>query len=145
MANHTYLTGRLTADPELRATASGMEVSTMRLAVQRRRGKEGEDRGAFFINVVTFNGLAGVCNRYLSKGKRVLVSGQLDVQEWTGQDGVRRYTPQIIAEQVEFLDPPSSSSSGPAEQTSAQEAPAEQPSGEQSKPASRRSRTKAAA
>lgn len=145
MANHTYQTGRLTADPELRATGSGMEVSTMRLAVQRRRGKEGEDRGAFFINVVAFNGLAGVCNRYLSKGSRVLVSGQLDVQEWTGQDSVRRYTPQIIAEQVEFLDPSSSSSSKSAEQPATEQAPTEQPSGEQSKPASRRSRAKAAA
>ncbi len=144
MANHTYQTGRLTADPELRATASGMEISMMRLAVQRRRGKEGEDRGAFFINVVAFSGQASSCNRYLSKGSRVLVSGQLDVQEWTGQDGVRRYTPQIIAEQVEFLDPPSSNAE-PAEQPATEQAPAEQPSGEQSKPVSRRSRAKAAA
>jgi single-strand DNA-binding protein len=141
MANHTHQTGRLTADPELRVTTSGMEVCNMRLAVQRRRGKDGEDRGAFFINVVAFNGLAGVCNRYLHKGSRVLVEGQLDVEEWTGRDEMRRYTPKIIAEQVEFLDPPSSDSAPGEEpvESSQQEEP------EQAEPKPRRSRAKATA
>jgi len=109
MANSTHHTGRLTTDPTLR-TVGELEICNMRLAVQRRRGRGGEDRGAFFIDVVAFNGLAGICDKYLHKGSRILVDGHLDIQEWTGQDDVRRWTPKIIAEQVEFLDPAPSSS-----------------------------------
>jgi single-strand DNA-binding protein len=135
MANSTHHTGRLTADPVLR-TDGELQICDMRLAVQRRRGKGGEDRGAFFIDLVAFNGLAGICHKYLSKGSRVLVDGQLDVQEWTGQDEVRRYTPKIIADQVEFLDPRPESAEASSE-----------PSEEQSEPAKprRRQRAKAAA
>jgi single-strand DNA-binding protein len=103
MANSTLHTGRLTADPELRA-AGELEICDMRMAVQRRRGRNGEDRGAFFIPLVAFNGLAENCAKYLKKGSRILVVGQLDIQEWTGQDDVRRWTAKIIADQVEFLD-----------------------------------------
>jgi len=118
MANSTHHTGRLAADPKLR-TVDDLQVCNMRLAVQRRRGRGGEDRGAFFIDVVAFNGLAGICDKYLHKGSRILIDGHLDIQEWTGQDDVRRWTPKIIAEQVEFLDP--SPSSNAAEQAPADE------------------------
>lgn len=121
MANSTHHTGRLTTDPTLR-TVGELEICNMRLAVQRRRGRGGEDRGAFFIDVVAFNGLSGICDKYLHKGSRILVDGHLDIQEWTGQDDVRRWTPKIIAEQVEFLDP--APSNRPAE------AAAEQPADE---------------
>lgn len=104
MANSTHHTGRLAADPKLR-TVDDLQVCNMRLAVQRRRGRGGEDRGAFFIDVVAFNGLAGICDKYLHKGSRIQLDGHLDIQEWTGQDDVRRWTPKIIAEQIEFLDP----------------------------------------
>jgi single stranded DNA-binding protein len=84
--------------------------------VDRRRGRGGEDRGAFFIDLVAFNGLAKVCEQYLAKGSRILVDAQLDVQEWTGQDGNKRWTPKLIADQVEFLDPaPARDSSTEAE------------------------------
>ncbi len=115
MANSTHHTGRLTADPQLRSVGE-LQICDMRLAVQRRRGRGGEDRGAFFIDLVAFNGLAKVCEQYLAKGSRILVDGQLDVQEWTGQDGNKRWTPKLIADQVEFLDPaPARDSSTEAE------------------------------
>ncbi len=104
MANSTHHTGRLASAPQLR-TVNDLQICDMRLAVQRRRGRGGEDRGAFFIDLVAFNGLAKVCHQYLSKGSRILVDGQLDVQEWTGKDDVKRWTPKLIADQVEFLDP----------------------------------------
>lgn len=138
MANSTHHTGRLTADPELRVTPGGTEVCDMRLAVQRRRGKGGEDRGAFFIPVVAFNGLAGICGKYLKKGSRILVDGQLDVQEWTGQDEVRRWTAKIIADQVEFLD------QRKRENNDSDEEPSES-SSEESEPAKSRSRSRAKA
>ena len=145
MANHSYLTGRLTGDPELRSKGE-LDICRMRVAVQRRRGKDGEDRGAFFIDVTAFNGQAGVCAKYLHKGSRVLVAGQLDVQEWTGEDDVKRWTPKIIAEQVEFLDSPArkSEQEPPAPQ---QETTPQQDSPEQSEQpkARRRGRAKAAA
>ena len=111
MANSTHHTGRLASAPQLR-TVNDLQICDMRLAVQRRRGRGGEDRGAFFIDLVAFNGLAKVCHQYLSKGSRILVDGQLDVQEWTGQDDVKRWTPKLIADQVEFLDPAPSRDGG---------------------------------
>lgn len=113
MANSTHHTGRLASEPQLR-TVNELTICDMRLAVQRRRGRGGEDRGAFFIDLVAFNGLAKVCHQYLAKGSRILVDGQLDVQEWTGQDGVKRWTPKLIADQVEFLDPAPSKGGGQA-------------------------------
>jgi single-strand DNA-binding protein len=120
MANSTHHTGRLTADPQLRSVGE-LQICDMRLAVQRRRGRGGEDRGAFFIDLVAFNGLAKVCEQYLAKGSRILVDGQLDVQEWTGQDGNKRWTPKLIADQVEFLDP------APARDSSTEAEPEPQP------------------
>ena len=111
MANSTHHTGRLASEPQLRSVGE-LQICDMRLAVQRRRGRGGEDRGAFFIDLVAFNGLAKVCHQYLAKGSRILVDGQLDVQEWTGQDGVKRWTPNFIADQVEFLDPAPSKNGG---------------------------------
>ena len=112
MANSTHHTGRLASEPQLRSVGE-LQICDMRLAVQRRRGRGGEDRGAFFIDLVAFNGLAKVCHQYLAKGSRILVDGQLDVQEWTGQDGNKRWTPKLIADQVEFLDPAPARDSSP--------------------------------
>lgn len=135
MANSTHHTGRLASEPQLRSVGE-LQICDMRLAVQRRRGRGGEDRGAFFIDLVAFNGLAKVCHQYLSKGSRVLVDGQLDVQEWTGQDGVKRWTPKLIADQVEFLDPaPSRDGGQPSQPASDDEVAAKRQEREQTQAA----------
>ena len=77
----------------------------MRLAVQRRRGRDGEDRGAVFVDLTAFQGLASICGRYLAKGSRVAVQGRLELDEWEAEDGSPRRRHKVIAEQVEFLDP----------------------------------------
>ena len=101
--NSINLTGRLTADPELRETQSGAPVGNMRIAVARRRGRDGEDRGAVFVDVVTFGGLAQVCGEHLEKGRQVAVSGRLELDEWETDAGERRSRHKVIADEVEFL------------------------------------------
>ena len=102
--NSINLTGRLTQDPEGRSTQSGTAVCAMRLAVQRQKGREGEERGAVFVDVTAFAGLAEVCAKYLEKGRQVAVSGRLEHDEWQAGDGTKRQRHYVIAEAVEFLD-----------------------------------------
>jgi single-strand DNA-binding protein len=98
------LTGRLTNKPELRSTEKG-SVVTLRIAVQRRRGKHGQDRGAEFIEVTAFGSQAENCAEYLTKGRRVEIVGRLHHSEWDSDDG-RRQKPEVIADNVDFLDGP---------------------------------------
>ena len=102
--NSVNLIGRLTADPELRESGSGTSVGHLRLAVQRSKGKDGEDRGADFVDIVTFGRQAEVCGEYLAKGRRVGIVGRLNHREWEADDGSRRQKLEVIAENVEFLD-----------------------------------------
>ena len=101
--NTIQLIGRLTRDPELRSTPTGTEVTTLRLAVSRRK-KDGEDQGAVYIDVVSFNKQAEAVAEHLSKGRRVGVTGRLEYREWQGQDGSPHSKHEVIADQVEFLD-----------------------------------------
>jgi len=101
--NSITLTGRLTADPDVRDTDAGMAISQFRLAVQRRRSRDGEDRGAVYIDVVCFGGLAGSVAEYLEKGRQVAVTGRLEHDEWEADDGTRRSRHKVVADEVEFL------------------------------------------
>jgi single-strand DNA-binding protein len=103
MLNRVILIGRLTAAPELH-DRSGTQVGRLRLAVQRPRSKDGEDRGADFVDVTVFNNQAQVCNQYLAKGRRVAIEGRLQHSEWQAEDGSRRQKLEVIANSVEFLD-----------------------------------------
>ncbi len=106
--------GRLTADPELRHTGTGVATTTLRLAIPRRK-RNGEDQGAVYIDVVTFNAQAEAVAQHLAKGRRVAVTGRLEYREWKGQDGSPHSKHEIIADQVEFMEPPKTNGSGPAE------------------------------
>ena len=101
--NSLNLTGRLTADPEMRATHSTTAVTQFRLAIQRRRSREGDDRGAVYVDVVTFGGLAESVGEYLTKGRRVAVSGRLERDEWETGAGERRSRHKVVANELEFL------------------------------------------
>ncbi len=104
--NSINLTGRLTGDPELRSTYSDASVGQLRIAVPRRRGKQGEDRGAVFVDVVTFGRVAESCAEYLEQGRQVAVSGRLELDEWETDAGERRSRHKIVADEVEFLARP---------------------------------------
>ncbi|MGI8593503.1 MAG: single-stranded DNA-binding protein [Solirubrobacteraceae bacterium] len=101
--NSINLTGRLTRDPELRTTHSGTPVGSLRLAVQRRRSRDGEDRGAVFVDVTAFGALGENCAQYLETGRQVAVSGRLELDEWENDAGQRRQRHHVIADEVEFL------------------------------------------
>ena len=103
--NSVNLVARIAAEPEQRTTDSGA-VTRLRVAVQRPR-KNGEDRGADFIDVTVFGTLAENCARYLTKGRRVAITGRLRHSEWEGENG-RRQRLEVIGETVDFLDSPRS-------------------------------------
>jgi single-strand DNA-binding protein len=104
--NRVTLVGRLTRDPELRTTSGGQEIANMRLAVTSR-GKDDAgnwtDKSNFF-DVTIFGKQAETAGQYLSKGRRIGVDGRLSWREWEGQDGSKRQTVEVIANDVFFLD-----------------------------------------
>ncbi|MBS1412877.1 MAG: single-stranded DNA-binding protein [Christensenellaceae bacterium] len=103
--NKIMLTGNLTAEPDMRQTASGIAVCTFTLAVNRRTSKEDGEKKTDFIPVITWRGLAENCFKYLRKGRKAAVSGSLQIRNYEAQDGSRRYIAEVIAEEVEFLSP----------------------------------------
>lgn len=95
------LIGRLTRDPEANHTTSGTAVTTFRLAIDRP-GRKGAD----FVTVKTWERLADVTAEHLVRGRRVAVQGRLAHEEWTASDGRRAERLTVVADHVEFLDPP---------------------------------------
>jgi single-strand DNA-binding protein len=110
--NAVQIVARLTTAPTVEERG-GTQVGRLRLAVQRQRGKDGEDRGADFIDVTVFGHQAETCAKYLAKGRRVAVEGHLRHSEWEAEDGSRRQKLEVIARSVEFLDAPRSAQSEP--------------------------------
>ncbi len=102
--NSVHLTGRLCSEVTL-SERSDTQVASIRLAVQRPRGKDGEDKGADYVDVTAFGTQAQVCAKYLSKGRKIAVDGHLHHSEWDSENG-RRQKLEVIARNVEFLDSP---------------------------------------
>lgn len=101
--NKVILIGNLAADPELRRTASDLPVCTFRLAVNRRFANQQGVREADFINIVTWRQTAELCAKYLAKGRKCCVVGQLQTRSYDAQDGTKRYVTEVVADEVEFL------------------------------------------
>lgn len=104
--NKVILTGRLTRDPEVRYTQSGIAVCTFTLAVDRRYAKRDANDGrptADFIPIVCWRKLAEICGNNLAKGRQVCVEGAMQVRTYDAQDGSKRYMTEVIADVVEFL------------------------------------------
>ena len=106
--NKAMLIGRLTKDPELRATTSGISVCTFTLAVDRRV-KQGEEKKADFLPVVAWRGQADNCAKYLHKGSQAAVCGSIQTRSYDAPDGSKRYVTEIVADEVQFLGRPNSS------------------------------------
>ena len=139
--NSIHLIGRLTSDPETRFTRGGKQVTSLRLAVQRSRGAE--DRGAVYVDVETWEGLAKVCADYLTQGRQVAVSGRLEHSEWTAEDGSRRQRHYVVAGEVEFLSGKPQSDEAAPDSPAEDDPPAEDPPAEEPKPKRRSTRRKA--
>lgn len=101
--NKVIIIGRLTANPELKMTQSGLAVTSFSVAVDRRFAKESDEVKADFFNVVCWRKTAEfVCN-YFSKGKEILVEGELQNRSYTANDGSKRTVTEIVAGNVNFV------------------------------------------
>jgi len=109
--------GNLGGDPEMRYTPNGRPVTSFSIATTNRYTVEGEQREETqWFRVSTWNRTAEVCNQYLSKGSKVYVEGRLQGRQWEGQDGVQRFSIEINADRVLFLDRPSDRTSNSNEE-----------------------------
>lgn len=106
MLNKVMVIGRLGADPELRYTQSGSPVTTLRIATDESYTDKNGNRveATEWHRVITFQRAAENCNKYLSKGSLVYVEGKLSTRKWQDQNGQDRYTTEIRAERVQFLE-----------------------------------------
>ncbi len=104
MLNRVILIGRLTADPELRYTGGGIPVANFRIAVDRPFSSSSGERQTDFINIVAWRQRAEFAANYLNKGRLVAVDGRLQIRQWTTQDGQRRQTAEVVADDVRGLD-----------------------------------------
>ena len=119
MLNHITLMGRLTRDPELRRTGSGIAVASFTLAVDRDFSpKDGGERETDFIDCVAWRQTGEFVSKYFTKGRMAVVSGRLQIRGWTDKDGNKRRSAEVVADNVYFGDskrdsePGSSSSYG---------------------------------
>lgn len=107
--NKVFIIGRLTADPQVRTTPSGMEVATFGVATNRNwTDKSGEKKEATeFHNLVVWGKQAGIVRQFLTKGSTIFVEGRLQTRSWEGKDGQSRRTTEIIAERIQLGPRPS--------------------------------------
>jgi len=105
MMNKWIGIGRLVRDPELRYSQSGVAFCNFTIAVDRRFKNAQGERETDFINIKAFKALAELVANHLSKGKLAGVSGTLQISQYTGKDGNKRYSTDIIADEVQFLSP----------------------------------------
>ena len=101
--NKVILGGRLTADPELKQTQSGIAVVTFRMAVNRR-ASSGQQPEVDFFTVTAWRSTAEFVNRFFKKGSSICVIGSIQNRSWTDQQGQKRYMTDIVAEEVQFVD-----------------------------------------
>ena len=131
MLNHIVLMGRLTRDPELRRTGSGIPVASFALAVDRDFGsnKETGEKEVDFIDIVAWRGTAEFVSKYFSKGRMAVVSGRLQIRPWKDKDGNSRRTAEVVADNVYFGDSKRDGASGGFDQSYSQPSyPQQQPS-----------------
>ncbi len=104
MLNRVVLIGRLTADPELRYTPSGVPVASFRVAVNRAFTNASGERETDFINIVAWRRTAEFVTNYLNKGRLVAIEGRLQIRQWQTNEGQRRETAEVVADSVQALE-----------------------------------------
>ena len=101
--NKAILIGRLTRDPEMRTTSSGIATTTFSIAVNRNFTNQNGDREADFINIVTWRKQAENVAKYCTKGSQVAIDGRIQTRTYDAQDGSKRYVTEVVADNVTFL------------------------------------------
>lgn len=104
MLNHIVIMGRLTKDPELRRTGSGVAVTGFTLAVDRDYAPQGQQKETDFIDCVAWRQTGEFVDKYFSKGRMAVVSGRLQIRSWKDKDGNNRRTAEVVADNVYFGD-----------------------------------------
>ncbi|TGE36560.1 single-stranded DNA-binding protein [Desulfosporosinus fructosivorans] len=112
MLNRVVLIGRLTKDPELRYSPSGVAVTNFTLAIDRKFKNAQGERETDFIPCVMFKQLAELCANYLAKGKLASVDGRIQIRTYNDKDGQKRWVTEVVAEDVHFLSPKDGGSGG---------------------------------
>ncbi len=113
MLNHIVIMGRLTRDPELRRTGSGIAVASFSVAVDRDfGGRDGGERETDFIDCVAWRNTGEFISKYFTKGSMIVVSGRLQIRSWTDKDGNKRRTAEVVADNVYFGESKRSGDSG---------------------------------
>ncbi len=104
--NKAMVIGNLTRDPEMRTTPSGQNVASFSVATSLTWTDNAgqQQKKTEFHNIVAWRKLADICGQYLKKGSKVYLEGRLQTTDWTGQDGVKRYRTEIVAENMIMLD-----------------------------------------
>ena len=103
MLNHITIMGRLTRDPELRRTGSGVAVTSFSVAVDRDfSGRDGGEKETDFIDCVAWRNTGEFVSKYFTKGSMIVVSGRLQIRSWTDKDGNKRRTAEVVADNVYF-------------------------------------------
>ena len=112
--NKVIIGGRLTTDPELKTTAAGVCVTTITVAVNRKRYSKDIEQQADFINVTVWRQQAELVSKYFHKGSSICIVGSLQTRSWTDHNGVKRYATDVVADEVNFVDSKGESSSAKA-------------------------------
>ena len=111
MFNLVVLSGRLTADPELKTTPNGVSVCSFSIAVERRY-KQGEERQADFINIVAWKNTAEFVSKYFSKGSMIGIEGAIQTRKYQDKDGNNRTAFEVVANNVQFVESKRSQDNG---------------------------------
>ena len=115
MLNHITIMGRLTRDPELRRTGSGVAVASFTVAVDRDfSGRDGGEKETDFIDCVAWRQTGEFVSKYFTKGRMIVVSGRLQIRSWTDKDGNKRRTAEVVADNCYFGDSKRDGDSGSA-------------------------------
>ena len=105
MLNHITIMGRLTRDPELRRTGSGVAVASFTVAVDRDfGGRDGGEKETDFIDCVAWRQTGEFVSKYFTKGSMIVVSGRLQIRNWNDKDGNKRRTAEVVADNCYFGD-----------------------------------------
>ena len=101
--NKCILVGNLARDPELTTTSNGVAVCRFSIAVSRRYANSDGERETDFLNIVVWRNLGENCHKFLQKGSKVGIVGNIQSRSYDATDGTKRYVTEIVAEEVEFL------------------------------------------
>ena len=104
MLNHIVIMGRLTCDPDVRRTPSGVSVTSFNIAVDRDFGSRDGEKTTDFIDCVAWRNTADFVGKYFTKGRMAVVSGRLQLRDWTDKDGNKRRSAEVVADNVYFGD-----------------------------------------